>query len=84
MEYNYRNEQELIDKSPNGKAPSGELPGISVFFTVDSEIFHTYSTYARGTEPLTDVALLLDITPYGRQEDFEDSPPGWPQQPTYG
>ena len=27
---------------------------------------------------------LLDITPYGRQEDFEDSPEGWPQQPTYG
>jgi hypothetical protein len=23
-------------------------------------------------------------TPYGRQEDFEDSPPGWPQKPTYG
>ena len=27
---------------------------------------------------------LLDRTPYGRQEDFEDSPPGWPQRPTYG
>jgi len=26
---------------------------------------------------------LLDTTPYGRQEDFEDSPPGWPQKPTY-
>jgi Bacterial protein of unknown function (DUF899) len=27
---------------------------------------------------------LLDRTPYGRQEDFEDSPAGWPQRPTYG
>ena len=27
---------------------------------------------------------LLDRTPYGRQEDFEVSPPGWPQKPTYG
>jgi hypothetical protein len=27
---------------------------------------------------------LLDVTPYGRQQDFEDSPPGWPQRPTYG
>lgn len=27
---------------------------------------------------------LLDCTPYGRQEDFEDSPAGWPQRPTYG
>jgi hypothetical protein len=24
------------------------------------------------------------MTPYGRQQDFEDSPPGWPQKPTYG
>jgi predicted dithiol-disulfide oxidoreductase (DUF899 family) len=44
----------------------------------------TYSTYARGTESLTDAYTLLDVTPYGRQEDFEDSPPGWPQRPTYG
>ncbi|MBT2234656.1 DUF899 domain-containing protein [Nonomuraea sp. NEAU-A123] len=27
---------------------------------------------------------VLDLTPYGRQEDWEDSPPGWPQHPTYG
>jgi hypothetical protein len=27
---------------------------------------------------------LLDMTVYGRQEDFEDSPAGWPQKPTYG
>jgi 3-oxoacyl-[acyl-carrier protein] reductase len=27
---------------------------------------------------------LLDMTPYGRQQDFEDSPPGWPEKPTYG
>jgi predicted dithiol-disulfide oxidoreductase (DUF899 family) len=31
-----------------------------------------------------DAYSLLDTTPYGRQEDFEDSPPGWPQKPTYG
>jgi hypothetical protein len=27
---------------------------------------------------------ILDLAPYGRQEDWEDSPPGWPQRPTYG
>lgn len=27
---------------------------------------------------------ILDLSPYGRQEDWEDSPPGWPQHPTYG
>lgn len=35
-------------------------------------------------EGLTDAYRLLDRTPYGRQEDFEDSPRGWPQKPTYG
>ena len=62
----------------------GERHGMSVFFRLDDAIFHTYSTYARGCEALTDTYRLLDITPYGRQEDFEDSPPGWPQKPTYG
>lgn len=62
----------------------GEAHGVSVFFRLGNDVFHTYSTYARGTESLTDAYALLDRTPYGRQEDFEDSPPGWPQQPTYG
>jgi predicted dithiol-disulfide oxidoreductase (DUF899 family) len=62
----------------------GEGQGLSVFFRVGDDVFHTYSTYARGVEALTDSYSLLDTTPYGRQEDFEDSPPGWPQRPTYG
>ena len=61
-----------------------EAHGLSVFFRLDNDVFHTYSTYQRGTESLTDSYALLDRTPYGRQEDFEDSPPGWPQKPTYG
>ena len=63
---------------------SGELHALSVFFCLGDDVFHTYSAYARGTEGLTDAYSLLDVTPYGRQEDFEDSPPGWPQKPTYG
>jgi len=73
-EYNYRDPVEH----------EGEAHGLSVFFRLEDEIFHTYSTYARGCESLTDAYSLLDTTPYGRQEDFEDSPPGWPQRPTYG
>lgn len=75
VEYNYRSQPE------GGK---GEAPGLSVFFRIDDDIFHTYSTYARGIEALTDAYRLLDTTPYGRQEDWEDSPSGWPQKPTYG
>ena len=82
IEYNYRSKAEMEARS-GSSAPSGELPGVSVFFRLDDEIFHTYSTYARGTENITNAYELLDVTPYGRQESFEDSPPGWPQRPTY-
>ena len=68
-----------------GRVPeNGETHGISVFFRIDDDVYHTYSSYQRGVENLTDSYALLDITPWGRQEDFEDSPPGWPQKPTYG
>ena len=62
----------------------GEEHGLRVFFRIDDDVFHTYSAYARGTESLTDAYRLLDMTPYGRQQEFEDSPAGWPQHPTYG
>lgn len=79
--YNYKSIEEV--KELNG-ITHGEEHGLSVFFKAGEDIFHTYSAYARGTERLTDSYALLDVTPYGRQEDFEDSPPGWPQKPTYG
>jgi predicted dithiol-disulfide oxidoreductase (DUF899 family) len=82
-EYNYRTGAELDLMNGEGSF-RGEQPGLSVFFRLDDDLFHAYSTYARGTESLTDAYSLLDITPYGRQEDFEDSPPGWPQKKTYG
>ena len=83
VEYNYRTKAELEAKhSPNPM--TGESHGLSVFFQLDDDVFHTYSAYARGVEGLTNAYNLLDVTPYGRQEDFEDSPAGWPQRPTYG
>jgi len=85
LEYNYRGQAEL--ESRQKAEPyfvQGETHGLSVFFQMDGAVFHTYSTYARGCESLTDAYRLLDRTPYGRQEDFEDSPAGWPQRPTYG
>jgi predicted dithiol-disulfide oxidoreductase (DUF899 family) len=83
VEYNYKGRDELLAANgPNGI--KGESHGLSVFFRVGEDAFHTYSVYARGVESLTDSYKLLDVTPYGRQEAFEDSPPGWPQKPTYG
>lgn len=84
VQYNYRNQEELESRPGGSYFTKGEGHGISVFFQLDDTVFHTYSTYGRGVESLTDSYRLLDITPYGRQEDFEDSPPGWPQKPTYG
>lgn len=82
--YNYRSREELEARTGEPHFMSGEGHGLSVFFRLSEEVFHSYSTYARGCESLTDAYALLDRTPYGRQEDFEDSPPGWPQRPTYG
>ncbi|HEX2855538.1 MAG TPA: DUF899 domain-containing protein [Opitutaceae bacterium] len=83
VEYNFRSRDELVKKDPNNK-PEGEAHGLSVFFQLNGEACHSYSAYARGVESLTDSYSLLDVTPLGRQEDWEDSPAGWPQQPTYG
>ena len=50
--------------------PSEELPGASVFYKNDAgEIFHTYSTYARGLDPLVGTYQWLDLAPKGRDED---------------
>jgi predicted dithiol-disulfide oxidoreductase (DUF899 family) len=57
---------------------------LSVFLRDGDQVYRTYSTTARGVDRLVFVNSILDLTPYGRQEDWEDSPPGWPQQPTYG
>lgn len=48
-----------------------------------SKVFETYWTTARGVEVMDNSYHLLDLTVYGRQEKWEDSPPGWPQQCTY-
>ncbi len=57
---------------------------LNLFFTDGEQVYRTYATTARGVDRLLFVNNLLDLAPYGRQEDWEDSPPGWPQHPTYG
>jgi predicted dithiol-disulfide oxidoreductase (DUF899 family) len=83
-EYNYRTAEELAARTDEPYFHQGEQHALSVFFRLDDRIFHAYQCFARGVESLTDAYPLLDRTPYGRQEDFEDSPEGWPQRPTYG
>lgn len=45
-----------------------------------SRVFETYWTTIRGVEAMDNSYRLLDLTVYGRQEPWEDSPTGWPQQ----
>jgi predicted dithiol-disulfide oxidoreductase (DUF899 family) len=56
---------------------------LNLFFTDDEHVYRTYATTARGVDRVVFVNNILDLAPYGRQEDWEDSPPGWPQHPTY-
>jgi predicted dithiol-disulfide oxidoreductase (DUF899 family) len=67
LEYNFRPEPDLVADSP-----STEMPGFSCFLRDGDEIFHTYSAYARGTEYLGSAYTLLDLTAFGRSEDWEE------------
>jgi predicted dithiol-disulfide oxidoreductase (DUF899 family) len=59
-EYNFRRVDE----------PAAESPGLSVFaINGDRQIFHTYSTYSRGLDPINTGYQLLDLTPEGRDEE---------------
>ena len=50
--------------------PSEEAPGISVFCKDDrGDVFHTYSTFGRGVEPIVGTYMILDLVPKGRDED---------------
>jgi predicted dithiol-disulfide oxidoreductase (DUF899 family) len=61
----------------------GETFGLSVFFRDGDDVYRSYFTNRRGVEALGSVWTFLDLTPLGRQEDWEDSPDGWPQGPPY-
>jgi predicted dithiol-disulfide oxidoreductase (DUF899 family) len=50
---------------------TGEVPGTSVFLRDGAEVFHTYSSYARGGDAQLGTYTYLDLTPLGRQEDWE-------------
>jgi len=55
-----------------------DMPGFSVFFKDDSgKIFHTYSTYARGLDPMNVAYQLLDLVPKGRDEEGLSHPMSW-------
>jgi predicted dithiol-disulfide oxidoreductase (DUF899 family) len=66
--YNYSTQEFMSD----------ELPGLSVFYKDEGgDVFHTYSTYARGLDSLVGAYNLLDLVPKGRDEDHLDFTMDW-------
>jgi predicted dithiol-disulfide oxidoreductase (DUF899 family) len=63
--------------------PQEEDHGLSAFLRDGDQIFRTYFTAHRGTEALGNIWGFLEATAHGRQENWEDSPAGWPQTPPY-
>jgi predicted dithiol-disulfide oxidoreductase (DUF899 family) len=62
----------------------GEWHGTNAFYRDDDDrIYRTYFVDARGDEPMGGTWAYLDITALGRQEEWEDSPEGYPQGPLY-
>ena len=57
----------------------GEIFGLSVFLRDRAKVYQTYFTSGRGVEYLGSNFSFLDLTPFGRQEVWENSPDGWPQ-----
>ncbi|HKA14918.1 MAG TPA: DUF899 domain-containing protein [Myxococcota bacterium] len=72
------------ERPQQGEHQDGEDFGLSVFVRDSDEVYRTYFTNRRGVEALGPVWTLLDLTPLGRQEEWEDSPEGCPQTPPYG
>ena len=59
------------------KLDSTEMPGISAFFRDGDQIYHSYSTYARGLDMLNTAYHYLDIAPQGRDEEGLAFPMQW-------
>jgi predicted dithiol-disulfide oxidoreductase (DUF899 family) len=60
-----------------------EYHGTNAFLRDGDRIFRTYFVDGRGDEVFVNTWNYLDVTAFGRQEDWEDSPPGTPQTPPY-
>jgi predicted dithiol-disulfide oxidoreductase (DUF899 family) len=75
IEYNYRSKDEHQAAGTGyyveGEQPM-EAPGTSIFLRDGETIFHTYSSYARGAEMTGGSYYHLDLTPLGRQENWEE------------
>ena len=61
----------------------GEWHGTNAFIRDGDQVYRTYFIDSRGDEAMGSTWAYLDITALGRQEEWEDSPEGYPQGPPY-
>jgi predicted dithiol-disulfide oxidoreductase (DUF899 family) len=74
FEYNYLSKSEIEERGfpLDAWEQPFDLHGTSVFLRDGERVFHTYSAYARGTDNLGFTTDFLDLTPLGRQEEWEE------------
>jgi predicted dithiol-disulfide oxidoreductase (DUF899 family) len=66
-----------VDATTDLVGPNGAITLLDAF---GDRVFETYWTTRRGVEVMDYSRALMDLTVYGRQETWEDSPAGWPQR----
>lgn len=79
----YSSAKNTFNKDLGISTEQGETHGFSVFLRDGDQIYRTYFATQRGMEPLGTLWMLLDLTPFGRQEKWEDTPAGRPQGDPY-
>ncbi len=79
----YSSDNSDFNRDFNVTTDQGETFGLSVFIHDRNHVFRTYFTTLRGVEALGSTWSFLDLTPMGRQENWEDTPEGRPQSEPY-
>jgi predicted dithiol-disulfide oxidoreductase (DUF899 family) len=79
----YSSAKNDFNKDIGVTTPKGEDHRFNVFLRDGKDVYYTYYTQRRGTEPMAYTWNLLDLTPLGRQEKWEDSPKGYPKTLPY-
>ncbi|MER7048106.1 DUF899 domain-containing protein [Streptomyces jumonjinensis] len=80
-EYNYRDREDLTRRGFGETFSELDLPGNLVFLRDGDDVYQTYGAYARGLDHIVPYYNFLDLTPLGRQEDWEETPEGWTTYP---
>ena len=73
LEYNYK-DKAALERDMRFIRSGRDAPGVSVFLRDGDRVYHTYSAYARGLDPLVGTYHWLDLTPLGRQRYVTEFP----------